>query len=486
LEAGSRARVAVAGAAGSIGRSVSEALAKDFEVVALVGSRARVQAPEPGLPFTWRYCEPFSRREVDAAVAGCDYAIYLVHTRLPTARLDQAECADMDLLIADNFAKAAKRNGVKQIVYLGGLVPEGNVSRSILDRRNEVVEALAQHGVPVTSLRAGLVVSPGSNAVRLVAGIATRLPWVLIPRWAVGLKQPIALTDVVRAIRYCVGNQETYGEHYDIGGPTKLTFPEVIQRTGSILKKAPRVFTVPLVPVRLYEWYLRLLAPKSHPALIRLVVENLPHDLVAQDNTVQRFVSKGAVLARNDLNPYLERAGGTLPANPREPFMEKHVAGLQSMSNVRSIQRFDLPEGRNATWVADTYFSLMPRFAWPFVQCRRDPDGSWSVFTRFPRLQLLTLEFKPSHSSPDRRMYFITGGLLSRGHGDLKPRFEFRDVLEGRYTIAAIHDYTPRLPWGLYSATQAIIHLLFARVFQKRLAKLANPKTFKNKRTDGS
>ena len=445
-----------------------------------------MQVLESGLPFTRRYCEPFSRREVDAAVAGCDYAVYLVHTRLPTARLVQAECADMDLLIADNFARAAKRNGVKQIVYLGGLVPEGNVSRSILDSRNEVVEALALSGVPVTSLRAGLVVSPGSNAVRLLAGVATRLPWVLIPRWADTRKQPIALTDLVRAIRYCVGNEETYGEHYDIGGPTQLTFPDLIRRAGDLLKKAPKVFTVPFFPARLYEWYLRLLAPKSHPALIRLAVDNLRHDLIAGDNPVQRFISEGAVLARSDLNPYLEHPGEALPANPREPIMEKHVAGLESMSNVRSIQRMDLPEGRNATWVADTYFSMMPRFAWPFVQTRRDSDGSWMVFTRFPRLRLLTLEFKPNHSSPDRRMYFITGGLLSRGHGDLKPRFEFRDVLQGRYTIAAIHDYTPRLPWGLYSATQAIIHLLFARVFQKRMAKLAAAKTNEQEHTDRS
>ena len=233
--------MAVAGASGSIGRSVCEALAKDYDVIALVGSGASMKEADSGHPFTWRYCEPFSRRDVEAAVAGCNYAVYLVHTRLPTARLVQAECEDMDLLIADNFARAASRNGVKQIVYLGGLVPEGNVSRGILEARSEVVEALAFHGTPVTSLRAGLVVSPGSNAVRLLANIASRLPWVLIPRWAITLKQPIALTDVIRAIHYCLGNQETYGEHYDIGGPVQLTFPEIIKRTGAVLKKNPAI-----------------------------------------------------------------------------------------------------------------------------------------------------------------------------------------------------------------------------------------------------
>jgi nucleoside-diphosphate-sugar epimerase len=474
---GDRARVAVAGAAGSIGRSVCEALAKDFDVIALVGSGARMKEADSSLPFTWQYCEPFSRRDVEAAVAGCDYAVYLVHTRLPTAKLVQAECEDMDLLIADNFARAASRNGVKQIVYLGGLVPDGNVSRRVLEARNEVVEALAFHGTPVTSLRAGLVVSPGSNAVLLLANIATRLPWVLIPRWAITLKQPIALTDVIRAIHYCLGNQETYGEHYDIGGPVQLTFPEMIKRIGDVLKKNPAIISVPIFPGRLYEWYLRLQSPSTHPALIRLAVENLRYDLVAKDSPVQRFISDGAVLPGQALDPYLDTSEGNLPVNPRETIMEEHEAGLRSMGTVRSIQRIVLPKGRNATWVADMYFSLMPRFAWPFVRCRRDPDGSLHVSTRFLPLHLLTLAFQPTHSSPDRRMYFITGGILSKWHGDPKPRLEFRDVLKGRFTIVAIHDYTPRLPWGLYSATQAVAHLMVMRAFQKYMERLASGKT---------
>ena len=103
--------------------------------------------------------------------------------------------------------------------------------------------------------------------------------------------------------------------------------------------------------------------------------------------------------------------------------------------------------------------------------CEVDETGTCRIFNRFPRLNLLTLSFQPSHSSPDRRMYFITGGLLHKEHDELKPRFEFRDVLNGRYTIAAIHDFRPRLPWGFYSLTQAVIHLIAMRTFQKYMAK---------------
>ena len=77
-----------------------------------------------------------------------------------------------------------------------------------------MIEALSNYGTPLTVIRSGLVVAPGSNAVRLLANIATRLPIVLTPRWAGKRKQPIAGNDVIRAIRYCLGKPETYGKDY--------------------------------------------------------------------------------------------------------------------------------------------------------------------------------------------------------------------------------------------------------------------------------
>ena len=86
-----RPKVLVAGAGGSIGSAVARALAEEYEVVGLVGARDSMPAVEPGLTLSWRSCEPFSRRDVEAAVSGCEYLVYLVHTRVPTARMDQAE-----------------------------------------------------------------------------------------------------------------------------------------------------------------------------------------------------------------------------------------------------------------------------------------------------------------------------------------------------------------------------------------------------------
>lgn len=465
-----RSKVAVVGAGGSIGAAVSSDLARDYDIVALVGSQERVPERETNPSFSWRYCELFSRQAVEEAISDCDYIIYLVHTRVPTARLNQAESENMDLLIADNVARAARLKGIKQIICLGSLIPKGNSSSEFVDRRNEVIEALSNYATPLTVMRAGLVVAPGSNAVRLIANIATRLPIVFIPHWANTRKQPIAVIDVIRAIRYCLGNQEAYGKDYDIGGPVIMTFRELLNRAAKTLKKKPLVITAPYFPARFYRWYLRLLDRQAHPDLIKLIVEALGHDLMVRDNALQQFIAKNSALPREMIDAHIEKYG-KIPSNPRLPFLKKYVAGLRSKSNVRSIQRIHLQPGRNATWVAEIFFRWLPHFARPFVLCEVDSAGNCRIFNRFPRLHLITLSFQPKHSSPDRRMYFITGGLLARGHNELKPRFEFRDVLNRRYTIAAIHDFRPQLPWAFYVLTQAVIHLIAMRTFQKYMKK---------------
>jgi nucleoside-diphosphate-sugar epimerase len=463
----------VAGAGGSIGSVVSRTLAREYEVVALVGSHEHLQETEPDLTLSWRSCEPFSRGDVETAITGCDYIIYLFHTRGRTARLDQAECKDMDLLIADNIARAASRQGVKQIIYLGMLIQEGNVSLGLRERRNEVIEALSFYGTPLTVLRAGLVVAPGSNALRLLANIATRLPIVLMPQWANKPKQPIALHDVIRAIQFCLANEETQNNDYDIGGPQILTFRDMLRASAEILKKKIIIIDVPFLSVRLYGWYLRLLARQAHPVLIKLAVKYIGHDSVVRSNPVQEFIQKDALLPRQAIEPYIKE-WAKLPPNPRQPFFKTYVDDLRSKSNVRSIQRVALPSGRNATWVGDTYFQWLPRFTRRFLICELDANGNCRYYNRFPRLHLLTLSFQQEFSSPDRRLYFITGGLLAKGHSALNPRLEFRDVLNGRYTIVSLHDYMPVLPWGLFLVTQAVMHLIVMFNFQKYLSKMTS------------
>ncbi len=466
-----RPRLAIAGASGFIGTAVCQELARDYEIIALTRSPARARTQDPRFPITWCHCDLFSMRQVAAALKGAEFAIYLVHSLAPSARLTQAKPRDMDLLIADNFARAAARNGLKQVIFIGAVVPDGFRIAPLLWSRRETEMTLASHGAPITTLRADLVVGPASSSLKMLVKLVKRLPILPLPRAARSHTQPIALVDLLRAIRFCLSNPRTYRKHFDVGGPEPLSYQEILRQTAAVLGLRRTIFTLPL-PLWLVAPFVRLFSGAPY-ALVQPLVESLPQDTVIKDNLVQQAIKGGALTYQRALKDAIDPKTKELLPHPRLVNRDEDIAAMREASVVRSIQRIILPPGENAAWVSGNYFHWLPRLLWPFVDCQFDKIGSCSIYIRFPRLHILSLTFKPDHSTPNRRMYFITGGLLARTNSDLQGRLEFRDALDGRFTIAAIHDFPPSIPWYVYNSTQAIIHLVVMRIYQRRLARLA-------------
>jgi nucleoside-diphosphate-sugar epimerase len=460
----------VVGASGSIGVAVCEELARDHDVIALT----RFEPPAIDSDrIDWRRCDLFARTRIEEQLADCDVAIYLVHTRLPSARLDQAQCEDMDLIIADNTARAAARRGVRQIVCLRGLLPEGDLPPHVAARRDEVVTALGAYGTPVTVLRASLVVAPGGSSLSLIARLVDGAGWVPLPAWANRPKQPIALRDVLRAVRLCLADWSLAGGQYDIGGPAITDWRGVLGQAADLLGQRPRFVNLPWCPRWLYVWWVRRRSPGTHPALARLMVEDLGFDGVAHDNPLQARLAPDALEPRDFIAPYLGQPDRIGLANPRSAQQASYSAQLREARKVRSIQRMRLPAGRDATWLAGHYFEWLNRVMRPFVSCAMDAEGSWEVRVRGLRLTLLRLSFRPDHSTPDRRMYFITGGVLADRERNNLGRMEFHDVLDGRYCIVAIHEFAPALPWNFYHWTQALAHGFVMGRFQRHMKRLA-------------
>ena len=109
--------IAVAGATGFIGTALCELLSADFHVVAL----SRSAQPQTDGPIEWRVCDLYSPESCVEALKNVDKVVYLVHSMMPSARLTQARFEDLDLILADNFARAADQNGIRHAVYIGGL-----------------------------------------------------------------------------------------------------------------------------------------------------------------------------------------------------------------------------------------------------------------------------------------------------------------------------------------------------------------------------
>jgi uncharacterized protein YbjT (DUF2867 family) len=467
-----RPRVAVAGATGFIGTTICRALANEFAVRALTRSSARAQTPDPDARVTWRYCDLFSARDLVDGLADCDYAVYLVHSLAPSSRLTQAKPRDMDLILADNFARAAAGNNLKQIIVVGGLIPDSFRISPLLWSRREVELVLASRGTPVTALRAGLVVGPGGSATRLLVDLVRRLPFLLLPPAARSMTRPIALLDLARAVRHCLGQPEYYSGTFDIGGPECLSYEEMLRQTAEVLGLRRRILTLPWMPLWLASATARVFSG-APSAVVGPALESLPQDTVIRDNPVQRAIDPAAISFQDALSAALDRPHRRLLPSPRQPILLQDREAMRRARLVRSIQRIILPPGEDAVWVAGNYFRWLGACCWPLVGTRLDETGRCDVYFRFPRLHLLTLQRLADESSPQRQVYGIAGGLLSRSDGRSRARFEFQTLLGERYTMAAIHDYAPALPWYLYLWTQAVAHLMVMRRYQRRLARLA-------------
>ena len=467
----SRPTVAIAGATGFVGTAVREALREDYDLIGLTRSpvRAEENATETSR-VEWRHADLFDPYAVRDGLAGADYAIYLVHSMLPSARLTQGQVADLDLLQADNFARAAEAQGVEQILYLGALVPEDRGDLPFpLRRRLEMESALASTSVPLTTLRAGLIVGAGGTWLRMLLNLVRRLPVMILPSWTRAETQPIALRDVVRGLKKSLGHPETYGATYDVGGPDVMSYREMLLRTADVLGLRRRTTTVPMESPRLSKLWVWLFG--SVPwALVTPVVDSLRFQTRVRTNEMHEWLLRDARSFEEALAASVDERGHPLP-NPRDDLRDREDAVIRDQSVARSVQRMPCPPDFTARDVANEYLRWLPRLGWPMLKVHVK-HGRIAHFELRPIGTLLTLRFAADRSPEGRQLFFVTGGLLA-GKGDRSGRLEFRKVLDGEAVLAAVHDFAPRLPWYVYNSTQALVHLGVMWRFRRHLERIA-------------
>jgi uncharacterized protein YbjT (DUF2867 family) len=271
-------KVAVLGASGVIGSALVEELARTQDVVAV--ARRPGQATQG---VEWISADLSDGRDAERALAGTDVAVHLVHS------LGSADFENLDLTIALNVARAAENAGLSQIVYLGGLGDESPTLSKHLRSRLETAKALAQGKVPVTTLRAGMVVGAGSAAFETIVALVNRLPAMICPRWVSVPTQPIALKDVVSYLSGVIGLEATYGETYDVGGPEVMTYRSMIDRIARIHGKHPLIVEVPVLTPRLSSWWLHLVTPVK-ASVARPLIDGLRNPTVVRDDRIRSLV----------------------------------------------------------------------------------------------------------------------------------------------------------------------------------------------------
>jgi uncharacterized protein YbjT (DUF2867 family) len=219
-----------------------------------------------------------------AALAGVEVAYYLVHS-MAAGR----DFGRLDRIAAGNFARAAAEAGLRRIVYLGGLVPPDALSEHIVSRR-ETGEELRRGPVPVTELRAGVIVGPGSAAFEIMRDLVYHLPVMVTPRWVRSSSPPIALENLLEYLVRLPGIEEAAGKVYDAAGPETLTYEAMMRILAEAAgRRAPLIIPVPVLSPRLSSYWLRLVTAVP-TNVARALIEGLKHDFHADDAALRRLV----------------------------------------------------------------------------------------------------------------------------------------------------------------------------------------------------
>lgn len=310
--------ILVTGATGFIGSKLISALVTSgYSVKAM----SRKSLPDSS-SIKYVKADVFDLKQLESAMSGIDVAYYLLHS-MEGNKEHWKEFAARERIQAQNFLQSATKSGVKRIIYLGGLVNDSLDLSPHMKSRKEVGEILASGNIPVTELRASLIIGSRGGSYAMLRYLVERLRIMVTPSWVKSLAQPIAVDDVVSYLIGCLEHQETSGQIFEIGGPDKMTYEELMRVYSVYLNKHLFIIQIPFLTTRLSSYWVDLITPVK-ASLARPLIDSLVHDTIVSNDSITKIIP----LRLKSVRESIDIATKEMKSNPPEMEQKQEKTGF--------------------------------------------------------------------------------------------------------------------------------------------------------------
>lgn len=213
-----------------------------------------------------------------------DAAFYLIHSMSSNVK----DFGSLEQTSANNFIQLVKQTSIKQIIYLGGITNEEKLSKHLASRK-KVEEILSKSGIPLTSIKAGIIVGSGSASFEIIRDLVEKLPVMITPKWLNTKHQPIAIRNILEYLTGVLLKPETFNKSYDVGGPDILSYKQMLLQLAEVRGLKRFIYTVPIMTPRLSSYWLYFVTSTSYMLAINLV-NSMKIEVIAKSNELEKLL----------------------------------------------------------------------------------------------------------------------------------------------------------------------------------------------------
>lgn len=276
-------RILVLGASGYIGQHLIPRLTEQGHEITAAARRIEWLEEQNWPHVSCRYVDVYRPETLTAALWQIDTVYYLIH-----GMGDGDDFIEKERQAAENLRDALRGSNVKQVIFLGALQPEGSSSPHLIARKL-TGEILRQSGIPVTELRASIVVGPGSAAFEIMRDMVYNLPILTPPRWVRSKSSPVALDNLLTYLTGLLQHPAQENRIFDVAGPEYISYQTLFERFIKISGKKRWLIPVPLPTRFISVWFISMIT--SVPTSIAsALIQGLNHDLPADGKPLQALI----------------------------------------------------------------------------------------------------------------------------------------------------------------------------------------------------